>query len=283
MRNFIQRHSLAFTCSVLLAGVTTHSFASNLNTKSSEAVIETTTKAEQQTPVCPPGACKTAQGFSVEIISKGEQAASVNKTPNDRRVELALSKQTHEVATAEKQAKTVVQGDFLVRMPLGGIFWATEDPAITAPRLSISAPQAIKFDGLNKYDARFNYFTNYPAFIEHLTLVVYKGNDVDLIDPLFSSELTELDSHGEISWQVEPSTLNTMIAGDSLRYVLRAFDAEGNMDETESKLIQLVSPKLTTAVHTLIKVTTNSRCKPITQLKINLITKTPLPVLHLAM
>ena len=181
MRNFIQRHSLAFTCSILLASTATNTFARTVNPDNIESVIEATAKAEQQKPVCPPGACKTAQGFSVEIISKGEQSSSVNNDPNDRRVEVALSKQTHEVTTAEKQAKTVVQGDFLVRMPLGGIFWATEDPAITAPRLSISAPQAIKFDGLNKYDAKFNYFTNYPAFIERLELVVYKCNDVDLI------------------------------------------------------------------------------------------------------
>ena len=247
MRNFIQHHSLALTVALLLTGTATHAFANTAKPDTTETAVETSIEtaieAKQQKPLCPPAACKTSKGFSVEIISKGEQSSSINNGPNDRRVELALSQQSTEKGSAEKQAKTEVRGDFLVRMPLGGIFWATEDPAITSPRLSISAPQAIKFDGVNKYDAKFNYFTNYPAFIKRLELVVYKGNDVDLITPLFSSELIELDSHGEISWQVEPSILSNLIAGDNLRYVLRAFDAQGNMDETQSKLIQLVSPE----------------------------------------
>ena len=236
MRNFSQRQVFTYCCTALLISTSTYA-VDDVEPVKAQAL-------EQQSAVCSPVACKTTKGFSVEIISQGEKSSTNKVVANDRRVELQLNKQIDETQPASKPSKALVQGDFLVRMPLGGIFWATEDPAITAPRLSISAPQAIKFDGKNNYNARFNYFTNYPAFIAQLELVIYKGTDVDLITPLHSHVLTELDSHGEISWQVKPEALSHMSAGESLRYVLRAFDSQGNMDETQSKLIQLVSPQV---------------------------------------
>lgn len=252
MNTFIKRHLVSTTTryiSVLFSTVlSVNSLAANNTAEKTEQQVQQSKQSEQQTvPLCSPSPCKSAKGFTVEIISRGEKVSSAANVPNDRRVEIALE---HDVSTetpANQQGKALVQGDFLVRMPLGGIFWATEDPAITEPRLSITAPQAIKFDGSNSYSARFNYYTNYQAFIERLELVIYKGSDVDLVTPLYSSELKraqgELDSHGEFSWQVAPSALPNMIAGDSLRYVLRAYDALGNMDETQSKQLQLVTPQ----------------------------------------
>lgn len=249
-RSIFNHASLAILLSTALSAnsyANTEKVTVTAETNAVKTKLKTDAKSKEQTPLCSPAPCKTPQGFSVKLVSKGEKVSTRQNVPNDRRVEVVLDHDNAKHRPASEQGKAIVKGDFLVRMPLGGIFWATEDPAITAPRLSINAPQAIKFDGSNSYTARFNYFSNYLAFIERLELVVYKGNDIDLVTPLYSAELSSkldsLDSHGEFTWQVEPKSLTDMIAGDSLRYVLRAYDSLGNIDETQSKLLQLVTPQ----------------------------------------
>lgn len=207
------------------------------------AVVASTATASNSEPLkdCSVERCKTDDGIVVEIISKGESESAKTVRASDRRVDISLKETTPH--TNQPQGKGTVSGEFLIRTPLGGIFWATEDPAITQPRLSVNAPQMMKFSAEQVYPVRFNYFTNYQAFIDQLELSVYQGHDTDLVSPIFTKRISEIESFGDISWESAPDKALGLAAGDTLIYVLRAYDKAGNMDETQPKTLQLVTPQ----------------------------------------
>ncbi|WP_332708181.1 hypothetical protein, partial [Novilysobacter longmucuonensis] len=47
----------------------------------------------------------------------------------------------------ERPGRAVAQGRFSINLPGGGVIWATEDPTLGQPELSISAPGMVPFDG----------------------------------------------------------------------------------------------------------------------------------------
>lgn len=193
--------------------------------------------SEQDLENCSVNQCKTDDGIIVEIITKGESEAKAKAIAEDRKVEVSLD------AANYKETPSKVMGNFIARMPVGGVFWATEDPAITAPRLSVNSSQVAKFDGENSYPVRFNYSTNYDAFIEKLELSVYLASDTDLIEPIYQKTIKEVSNFGDFTWDEKIDSKHDVVVGDSLIYVLRAYDANGNLDETQAKSIQLITPE----------------------------------------
>ena len=193
--------------------------------------------AKQTLEDCTANLCKTDDGIVVEIVTKGESKAAAKVSPKDRKVEVSLGN------LKPNETATKVSGNFIVRMPIGGVFWASEDPAITAPRLSVNSSQAAKYDGENIYPIRFNYNTNYDAFISKLELSVYLSSDTDLIEPVYQKIVEEVASFGDFSWDEAIEPKFNVSVGDSLIYVLRAYDDKGNIDETQAKPIQLITPE----------------------------------------
>uniref|UniRef100_UPI00105ED29A hypothetical protein n=1 Tax=Cognatilysobacter terrigena TaxID=2488749 RepID=UPI00105ED29A len=127
-------------------------------------------------------------------------------------------------------------------LPGGGTVWAVEDPTLVAPRLSVMAPSTAPLDnGRIVGSVRFQGAMNYPAFVDRLEVSVYRANDEDLVTPLATIPLAS-GATVQGAWDGTLPANVALHAGDSLRYVTRAYGRDGNVDETYSQLIQLVSP-----------------------------------------
>jgi hypothetical protein len=151
----------------------------------------------------------------------------------DRRVTVGL----------EPPGRAVAQGRFSVNLPGGGVIWATEDPTLGRPELSVSAPTMVPFDGTAiTRPVRFFVRGNYTGFVERMELAVFRGTDGDLVKPLAKVAI-DVAPVAQAEWDgVLPSDIRFRV-GDELVYVLRAFDAEGNIDETHARRLQLVRPE----------------------------------------
>ncbi len=126
----------------------------------------------------------------------------------------------------------------------GAAVWVTEDPGSIDPRLDVAAPlTAVVTEGAIDSEVPFSLYTNYGAFIDRWELAIYRGTDSDRIAPLYIRNGTSFPGSGRIDW--DGSTLEpfTFEVGDDLQYVLRAYDAEGRIDETSAKTILLVDSR----------------------------------------
>ncbi|MCF7221630.1 TonB-dependent receptor [Marilutibacter chinensis] len=150
----------------------------------------------------------------------------------DRRVAIGL----------EQPGRAVAQGRFSVNLPGGGVIWATEDPNLGQPELSVSAPTMVPFDGKAiTRPVRFFVRGNYSGFIERMELAVFRATDADLVNPLAKVPI-EVAAVSQTEWGGALPADIPFRTGDELVYVLRAFDAEGNIDETQPRRLQLVRP-----------------------------------------
>lgn len=155
-----------------------------------------------------------------------------------------VAAQTPEGARATTPAAPALQraGRYAASLPGGGAVWATEDPTLAAPRLSVMAGGLVPFEGGRiAKPVHFQGYTNYPAFIDRLEVRIYRDSDVDLVTPLATIPLTA-GAMPEADWDgVLPADVVAR-AGDSLRYVTRAYARDGSFDETFPQLMQLVTP-----------------------------------------
>lgn len=168
-----------------------------------------------------------------EPVTEGTSTRSSSQVLQpDRRVSLAI----------DEPGKATVRGEFMIRLPEGGAIWATEDPAMGEPELSVSAPGMVAFDeGRIVRPVEFYVRGNYTAFIKRLEVSLYRGSDTDRVAPLAQFELP-VAAVGQGSWDGTLPASTPLRRGDRLVYVLRAFDAEGNVDETTAQSMQLVTP-----------------------------------------
>jgi outer membrane protein OmpA-like peptidoglycan-associated protein len=173
--------------------------------------------------------CVTDGGFAIEIISNGAPKNTlVGDTP----------------AAKTSDERVDVYGNFTVRLANGGVVWATEDPAVLEPRLALRGPTRLAIQGSNVLeDAKFDVYLNYPAFVEKIELLIFDGNDEDMVSPVYTATsagtmaATKTYSNFTVS-HAELSNLS-VFAEEELIYVVRAYDAKGRMDETVQKRIQL--------------------------------------------
>lgn len=168
-----------------------------------------------------------------EPVTQGTDATSGSAALQpDRRVSVAM----------EEPGKARVSGSFSVRLPGGGIIWATEDPNIGLPELSISAPTMVSFaDGAIQKPVRFMVRSNYAEFVERYEVVLFRGSDADLVAPVARFDLpVGIIAKGEWDGQLPGSM--SFRAGDELAYILRAYDSAGRFDETHPRRLQLVTP-----------------------------------------
>lgn len=129
-----------------------------------------------------------------------------------------------------------------VELPGGGLLWATEDPAVAQPSLSVNSPGLVAFDGQRIAEpARFHFYSNYPDFAERYELRVFRSSDIDQVSPL-ATLAVEPALTGEIVWEGALPAGHRLRAGDSLLFVLRAYDGEGRFDETQPQQLQLAAP-----------------------------------------
>ena len=160
-----------------------------------------------------------------------EQSSSKELQP-DRRVSIGL----------EAPGKAVALGKFSISLPNGGVIWATEDPTLGQAELSISAPSIVPFDGkaITK-PVQFYLRSNYSAIVKRHELSIFRASDADLITPLVTLPLDVANTVSQ-EWDGALPGNVQFRPGDELVYVLRAYDADGNFDETYPQRLQLVTP-----------------------------------------
>ncbi|HEX7990121.1 MAG TPA: hypothetical protein VF513_08170, partial [Stenotrophomonas sp.] len=199
--------------------------------------------ADTATPVsCDSEGCTAADGLSFRLrtrsydnpVTHGTDAHSSSAALQaDRRVSIETT----------PPDKAVVTGKFSIDLPGGGVIWATEDPTLGQPELSVSAPSVVSFDGARILKpVQFYVRGNYPAFITRLEISIYRANDGDLIEPLAVVPL-EVAAVSQVAWDGTLPAKYRFRKGDALVYVVRATGGEGQVDETSPRSLQLVSPE----------------------------------------
>ncbi len=177
-----------------------------------------------------------ADATSVKVRSEGE-AGSVDTSPEGlqayRRVDV----------TQVNPGSIPVSGHFVINLPAGGMIWATEDPQLVSPVLNAQAPSLVPFAG-GKITApvQFQTYSNYPDFADKFELRIYRGTDVDLIDPVATLS-AKPSAFGQVEWDGSLPDSVDLREGDELQYVLRAVSSEGQVDETLPRRVQLVRPE----------------------------------------
>lgn len=196
---------------------------------------------EAKRVACDAGTCATQDGtILMRVRTRGERepvtggaAAPGSALQPDRRV----------TVQSEQPGKAVAVGKWSVQLPGGGVIWATEDPNLGQPSFSVSAPSLVAFDGSRVTNpVRFHAYSNYSAFIEKAEVLVYRGSDADLVDPLARVPLP-VAAVSEAEWDGALPAGFEARQGDELVYLVRAYGADGSFDETWPRRLQLVKPQ----------------------------------------
>jgi hypothetical protein len=154
----------------------------------------------------------------------------------------ALQPDRRVTVSAPPPGKAVAIGRFNVRLPGGGVIWATEDPNLGQPELSVSAPSLVAFeDGRIQRPVSFYVRGNYSDFIQRMEVLIYRATDVDLIAPLVRVPL-EVSAVSQVDWDGTLPADEPCRAGDQLIYIVRAYGVNDIFDETLPHTLQLVRP-----------------------------------------
>ncbi|HCH0556624.1 TPA: TonB-dependent receptor [Pseudomonas aeruginosa] len=189
---------------------------------------------------CAERGCSAQDGLLFQVRTRGEREPL---TPPDARTSAQLQADRRVDVLQDSPGKAVATGKFSLNLANGGVIWATEDPALGQAELSVSAPTLVAFDGraITK-PVQFYVRSNYSAFVARYELAIYRGSDTDLVAPLATLPL-EVGNVSRSEWDGTLPATYRYRTGDTLLYVLRAYDAQGHYDETSPKTLQLVRPE----------------------------------------
>jgi hypothetical protein len=188
---------------------------------------------------CGASGCDAQDGLLFKVRTRGDRQPI---TPADAGTPAQLQPDRRVDVLQDRPGKAVATGRFSLKLANGGVIWATEDPAIGRAELSVSAPSLVAFDGRAIVKpVQFYVRSNYSAFVARFEMSVYRSSDADLVAPLATLPL-EVGNVSRIDWDGALPDTYRYRTGDALVYVLRAYDAQGNYDETFPKTLQLVQP-----------------------------------------
>ena len=204
-------------------------------------------RAQQAEPAEPPPVrctdqeCRGGEGVLLRIRSKGEQQPLTEGT-NARSGEQALQPDRRVTVSQPRPGRAVATGRFSLRLPSGGVIWATEDPNLGQPELSVSAPSLVAFEsGRIVKPVPFYVRGNYSDFIERMEILIFRNTDVDRIAPLVAVPV-EVAAVSQLEWDGVLPDDEPFRNGDQLVYIVRAHGANGIYDETLPHTLQLVRP-----------------------------------------
>ena len=191
---------------------------------------------------CTDAECSSDQGVLMRVRTRGMREPVTSGTSSGSGSQ-ALQPDRRVTIATEQPGKAVAIGKWSVQLPDGGVIWATEDPNLGQPALSVSAPSLVAFDGTRiTSPVRFHAYSNYSGFIERAEVLVYRASDTDLVEPIASVPLpVAAVSDAEWDGALPPGFVARQ--GDELVYLVRAYGADGSTDETYPNRLQLVKPQ----------------------------------------
>ena len=195
------------------------------------------------TPVdCNAETCTGEEGLLFRLRTRSYDKPVTRET-SERSSSEALQPDRRVTVAMEQPGKATAVGKFSIDLPGGGVIWATEDPTLGQPELSVSAPSVVAFDGerITK-PVQFYARGNYPAFIKRLEISLYRSSDGDLIEPIATIPM-EVAAVSSVEWAGVLPSKYPFRKGDELVYVLRAYGDNDSFDETHPRTLQLVSPE----------------------------------------
>ncbi|MEI4516500.1 MULTISPECIES: hypothetical protein [unclassified Stenotrophomonas] len=185
--------------------------------------------------------CHEGEDLLLRIRTRGK-TEPVTEGTNAQSGAAALQPDRRVTISAPPPGRAVATGRFNIRLPSGGVLWATEDPNLGQSELSASAPSLVAFeDGRIQKPVPFYVRGNYGDFIERMEILVYRATDVDLIAPLAHIPV-EVSAVSQVEWDGTLPAGEPFRAGDELLYVVRAYGHNGIFDETVAQRLQLVRP-----------------------------------------
>jgi hypothetical protein len=201
-------------------------------------------------PECGPDGCRNNEGLLFRLQTRGERAPATSGTTDqagdqalqpDRRVTVELTEPGVAAQAAPmRPGMAAASGKFSVQLPDGGVVWATEDPTLGVPELSVSGPSLVAFEnGAIATPVQFYVRSNYPGFIRRAELTIFRSTDTDLTEPLASLPIP-VAAVSRATWSGAMKPRFPLRAGDDLIYVLRAYGDDGAVDETVPRKLQLV-------------------------------------------
>ncbi len=164
----------------------------------------------------------------------------------NRRVEIEIRYEDVSETETEIEERSVVPApptvEKVMHLEDGSTLWTTEDPYLLDPRLAVVAvdPLFVRERQVAQ-PVRFRLYSNYAAFIARWELAIYAGTDVDRIAPLATLSGDKLDNAGEVAWDGAPLTAKQLRDNDALSYVLRVYSADGAVDETAPRPLEITS------------------------------------------
>lgn len=198
-------------------------------------------------PDCTAEACTPQGEVLLRLRSVGERepvtqgttaSSSAAALRPDRRAEISILP-----PAPRTPGQAQIQGRFGIDLPGGGRIWAVEDPNPGVAELSVSASNLVSFDGERvTKPVTFVVRSNYPDFIDRMEISIYRGTDIDLVNPIAVLPVTP-SAVTNVEWDGTMATNRIMRAGDELRYVLRAYSKDGARDETYAARLQLARPE----------------------------------------
>ena len=203
-------HSAVIAALATLAGMPGHAQAQQA-TASPEPRVD-----------CGAQGCQQAGEVVLRVRTRGEdQPKTGTGTPEDsaalqpdRRVTVRTE------ADAQAPGRATAVGKWSVQLPDGGVVWATEDPNLGSPELTISAPSMVSFDGGRIVEpVRFFVRSNYTAFVKRYELTLYRGTDADLVAPVAQLDLP-VEATAQSDWD---GTLPTVMTSASSVFDLSQF------------------------------------------------------------
>ena len=200
---------------------------------------------------CDGTGCTSDEGMVFTLRTRGEQRpvtkdtseqSDAGKLQPDRRVTVEAE---HVASTWNRDlqpGQALAIGKWSADLPGGGVIWATEDPNLGQPQLNVSAPSLVAFDG-NRIakPVRFYAYSNYADFVRRAEVLIYRASDADLVAPLAKVELP-VGAVTDVTWDGTLPAGFEARAGDELVYLVRAYGADGSVDETWPRRMQLVTP-----------------------------------------
>lgn len=242
MNKPLKSQLLDYSLLSLLAGTTSLAAAQASTAGNLSQVDQNNADTPSVSVNCDDANCATEEGLLFSLRTRGydrpKSQGTTRQSPDealqpDRRVTVAM----------ERPGKATALGRFSIDVPGGGVVWATEDPTLGVPELSVSAPTLVPFDGQRiTRPVPFYVRSNYLAFIKRLEISIYRSSDTDLIDPIALVPL-ELAAVTDTQWDGALPARVRFRTGDELVYVLRAYGDGDMVDETAPRNLQLISPE----------------------------------------